>query len=90
MNDVENIVTSISWELTVTDGEHTVNISKVEPINYDETSEFITYTELTESKIIEWLHESMGERVSMFEAMCAINIEKKKTPKPINNLPWLM
>lgn len=87
INDIQNVVTSIEWKLTTSFNEHEVSVGKIQPINFDPSVPFIDYNNLTESAVLEWLFESMGERKQMFEDQTIANINKKLSSVP-NTLPW--
>jgi hypothetical protein len=81
-----NIVTGIEWQLTTTDGTHTINVGKLQPIDFVE-GDFTLYENLSEEQVKKWLFDSMGDRKQLFEEQGEIVINKKYRPQ--NNLPWI-
>ena len=86
-------VVNILWTLTGTDGEHTASIDGNTQLAVEQEKEgFIPYDQLTESIVLGWVQESLGEQgVTNFEANVNGQIESQINPpvSPQNTpLPW--
>lgn len=88
--DGKNIVTHAHWECTGTDGEFNGRVFKMIDLDPPNFENFTEYNELTESQVVNWVHEKMGpEIVAYWEEVVDIQIEKQHRPKtePLD-LPW--
>ena len=86
-------VVNILWTLTGVDGENTASIDGNTQLAIDDKkTDFVPYDELTESIVLGWVQESLGEQgVANFEANVNGQIESMINPPvtPQNTpLPW--
>lgn len=87
----DNVVWNAHWKLSKTqDGAYgSVNgiISFLLKDPADPT--FIPYENLTESIILQWIHEVMGaQNILMYENVVNSQIDNQLNPKSANGVPW--
>lgn len=58
--DNTNVITSINWILTATEGEHTVIRTGVQALDTSNISSFTSFSDLTEEQVIGWVETAMG------------------------------
>lgn len=58
--DNTNVITSINWVLTGTEGDHQVVRSGVQALDTSNISSFTSFSDLTEEQVISWLETAMG------------------------------
>lgn len=96
VNDVESViadggVTNVKWSCSASGeaGEYAVNGGEaiLEP---DATSsEFVSYDDLTESVVIGWVKDSLGEEeVTNIEEVLTAKVTAQMTPVKQTGLPW--
>ena len=88
--DGTQVVTSVHWECTGTDGTFLGRVFKMIDLDLPDFENFTNYNDLTESQVIEWVHVKMTpEIVQYWEKIVEIQIEKQRNPKPVEpDLPW--
>jgi len=88
---VTNLVFTILWEYTGTDGSNSSYITNRTDIPYDPNAEYKPYNELTEAEVIGWV-EQYTEPTLLSEARSLIEqriIDATTPPAVINpKLPW--
>ena len=85
-----NVVNTIHWTATGTDGTHTASVYNTHPVTYTAGSPFTAFNSLTEAEVIGWLQSAMGtEQVAAVEAALDAQIAALVTPAVIQPpLPW--
>jgi len=88
----ENVVTEIMFCVNGTDDINTVTVNKFKTIEFNNTESFTKYEDLTESQVISWVKDSLGEsgQYTIIAEIDAILEQKKNVkPLPVNiPLPW--
>ena len=85
-----NVVSSVAWHLEATDGTILVRTSGTTPIEFDPTSDFIDYANLTHDEVIGWVTAALGaDNVAELKNGLDVQIESIITPQVvIPPLPW--
>ena len=85
-----NVVNTIHWTATGTDGTHTASVYNTHPVTYTAGSPFTAFNSLTEAEVIGWLQSAMGtEQVAAVEAALDAQIAALVTPAVVTPaLPW--
>jgi hypothetical protein len=88
----ENVVTEIRFIVNGTDGVDTAIVNSFKTIEFNNSESFTHYENLTESQVIGWLKDSLGEsgQKNIIAEIDAILDQKKNVqPLPVNiPLPW--
>ena len=86
----QNVVFTIGWLLTGTDGVHLATIYGVVNIPISSGTPFTPYADLTEAQVIGWAQSAMGaEQVAAYEANLTLQIENLINPPVVTPpLPW--
>lgn len=88
---VENLVFTILWDYTGSDGTNSSNILGSTNIPYDPAAEYTPYENLTEQEVINWI-EQFTEPSVLEDARVLISsrIQEASQPPTIINpkLPW--
>ena len=80
----DNIVTTVHWDCSVTDGDHHANIYGSQSFTRDADSPtLVAYADLTKAKVAGWLTLDKG-----LEANLLAQIAEKKAPTAANGIPW--
>jgi hypothetical protein len=56
-----NTVYNINFTVTATDGNTTVSWDSENALEYDDNSSFVAYNSLTQTQVIGWLQDTIGE-----------------------------
>ena len=96
VNDVESViadggVTCVKWSCSATDGEQAYAVNGGEAIlEPDATaSDFVSYDDLTESVVMGWVKDSLGEEeVASIEEVLTAKVTAQMTPVKQTGLPW--
>lgn len=96
VNDVESViadggVTNVKWSCSATDGEQAYAVNAGEAIlEPDATaSDFVGYSDLTESVVLGWAKDSIGtEEVASIEEVLTAKVTAQMTPVKQTGLPW--
>lgn len=86
----KNVVNTVDWKLTTTDGENKVERVGTTSIPYDPAAPFTPYNRLKEPQVIDWVKLALGdELVALYEQRAdkAINAKQKAAITPLR-LPW--
>jgi hypothetical protein len=88
---LENLIFSVLWDYTGTDGTYSSNILGRTDIPYSPNSEYIPYENLTEEQVIGWVEQYTDSTVlEDAKALITSRIEEAAKPPSIINpkLPW--
>jgi hypothetical protein len=96
VNDVESViadggVTNVKWQCSATDGEQAYAVNGGEAtLEPDATaSDFISYDDLTESVVMGWVKDSLGEEeVASIEEVLTAKVTAQMSPTSQTGLPW--
>ena len=87
-----DVVHSIAWEGTGTDGDDSSSASGALSVNTDNFANFVAYENLTEEQVLSWVFAALGqEGKTKAESQVQTVIEAKKsaiTIVPKASLPW--
>jgi len=86
-----NVVFTVHWNLTGTDGDHAGYVYGSVGIALDAEADFTPFADMTKEQVIGWVHAALGaEQVASYEENVANQIEASKNPTVVNPpLPWL-
>lgn len=88
--NTENIVKQVDWVLTGYDYNSTFEMSRTTELTIADEQDFIPFTELTESMIIEWinLHDP---RIYSFKEQIQFELDRQNEKVTIASapLPWI-
>jgi len=91
LNGQTDVVIMIRYEVTGTDGTHTVSIDNVARVDYKAGEPFTPFTSLTQAEVIAWVQASSPNLVeqmqSQIDAQIADMVNPPVRPKPQPN-PW--
>jgi hypothetical protein len=84
------VVYCVHWRLKGSDGVNHAEVYGTEIIENNEKNAFISYEELTEKEVINWLQSSMGsEKVESLQTSLDNQINNLANPPTISlPLPW--
>jgi hypothetical protein len=85
-----DVVFTVHWTLTGTDGEHTAGVYGTVGLTLDPEAKYIPYAKLTEDMVMGWVHEALGkEQVASYEENVANQIAALVKPPVVSPaLPW--
>jgi hypothetical protein len=85
-----DVVFTVHWTLTGTDGTYTGSVYGSQAITIDPAAPFTAYADLTEAQVIGWVQSAMGaEKVASYEANVANQIKNQIDPPIVTPpLPW--
>lgn len=93
INDGSGTVAHIQYNVHTTNGELSCHSSGMVTLNTDNIENFISYENLTEEILLEWVKESLGENLGNHEVNNAAWIDSvvnPPAPKFISQpLPWV-
>ena len=86
-----DVVVSVAWRVNGVDGIYNATVYGTQTLTPSDSKEFIAYADLTETQVIGWVQDAMGEdQVADINANIEGQIENQVNP-PITTptLPWL-
>jgi predicted metal-dependent TIM-barrel fold hydrolase len=86
-----NVVFAVHYQVSATDGTHTMNSIGVQLLTYTAGNPFTLFEQLTEETIIDWVKTAIGaEQVTSIQANLDTQIANLVNPPVISpRLPWL-
>lgn len=85
-----DVVFTVHWTLTGTDGEHTAGVYGSVGLTLDPEAPYTPYADLTEAQVIGWVKDALGEdQVAAYEVNVANQIAALVNPPVVTPaLPW--
>jgi hypothetical protein len=85
-----DVVFTVHWTLTGTDGEHTAGVYGTVGLTLDPEADFTPYADLTEAQVVGWVKDALGEeQVTSYEENVAAQIDALVNPPVVTPaLPW--
>lgn len=85
-----DVVFTVHWTLNGTDGTYAGSVYGSVGVSLDEGSAFTPYASLTETQVIGWVQDALGEeQVASYEANVAQQIADQQDPPVVTPpLPW--
>ena len=89
VGSLSDVVTTIHWTASDTDGEHTGSSYGAVGLAEADSGSFIAYASITKDNAIAWAKAAMGaDQVTAVEASIAAQIAESKTPTRFTGTPW--
>jgi hypothetical protein len=94
--ETQSIVKNIVWTLTANDSKNQASVSTATQIKFDPSSSFTPYEQLTESQVIQWVKDTLGDNIKIYENVVdaklkklqeVVTVDLTKTSIP-KKLPW--
>lgn len=71
IDGVQNVVTEVPWSCSEVAGTVTAKQTGVVDLEYNPSSPFTAYADLTEAQVVGWVQDALGpEAVAFYEAEC--------------------
>lgn len=89
--NMENMVFSVQWIYTGTDGTYSSNINGCTTIPFNPDIEYTPFDDLTEQQVISWVEQNTDPAsLSEMQAKIESDILEQSAPPPVINpiLPW--
>ena len=85
-----NVVCSVSFSVSATDGVNTASVNSTLMMSYDENQNFIEYEGLTSDTVLGWVQNALGaEGINSTQAKLDEILSKLANPPVITrSLPW--
>lgn len=87
-----DVVTTVAYEVTATDGKNTVNQTGVVNVPFDPNTPFVPFAQLTQDEVINWVKNQLGApKVTTIEKALTAQLERKANPpvRPVlKPAPW--
>ena len=89
VGSLSNVVTTIHWTASDTDGEHTGSSYGAVGLAEANSGSFTAYADITKETGIAWAKAALGsDEVAKIEASIAAQIAESKTPTRFTGTPW--
>ena len=89
VGSLSDVVTTIHWTASDTDGEHTGSSYGAVGLAEADSGSFTAYADITKETAIAWAKAAMGaDQVTAVEASIAAQIAESKTPTRFTGTPW--
>ena len=86
-NTADDVITSVHWNASLTDGDYTASSYGSVGYNRDEDSPaLIPFANVTEADVVAWVTASLDENL---EANLLADIEAQKNPTSVSGVPWV-
>ena len=91
VEDKTNVICTVEWKLTVTNGEYNKQILGLISIPVGDLETFTPYDQLTEEQVLGWVHDVMGpDQIAQLEAGILDQLEQMINPPVVTvPLPWV-
>jgi hypothetical protein len=87
--DLSDVVTTLHWQCTDSDGEHHGRCYGTVGLSEPDADSFTAYADISEADAIAWAKAAIGEeQVAAYEASVASQIELSKNPVSAAGVPW--
>ena len=87
--DLSDVVTTLHWQCTDSDGEHHGRCYGTISLEAPDADSFTAYADISEADAIAWAKAALGEeQVEACEASVANQIELSKNPVSGDGVPW--
>jgi len=87
--DLSDVVTTLHWQCTDSDGEHHGRCYGTISLEAPDAGSFTAYADISEADAIAWAKAALGEeQVEACEASVANQIELSKNPVSGDGVPW--
>ena len=89
-NGQTDVVCTIFWRYTGTDGNYSANLDGSVNVNYLAGQPFTPYNDLTQDQVIAWVIERLGsQNITSYQGTLANEIQTQQAvPVVIPPLPW--
>jgi hypothetical protein len=86
----QKIVFKVHWSLTAKKEEHQCNCFGEVELNYEENSDFIEYSELTEEIILNWVKEKLQDTINNEDTLKEVLSTRlfELESRVVLELPW--
>lgn len=94
--ETQSIVKNVTWTLTASDSKNDASVYTTTQIEFNPSSSFIPYDQLTEDQVIQWVKDTLGDGIKMYENVVdaklkklqeVVTVDLTKTSIP-KKLPW--
>ena len=86
---LSDVVTSLHWQVTDSDGEHNGRCYGTVGLEAPDADSFTAYADISHDDAVEWAKSALGEEaVSQYEDSVASQIELSKNPVQASGTPW--
>lgn len=88
---LDNVVFTIMWEYTGTDGTYSANVSGSTQIPYSEEVEYTPFENLTETQVMSWIEQyTEPAALSDMQTQIEASVVQQSAPPAVINpiLPW--
>lgn len=87
--DLSDVVTTLHWQCTDSDGEHHGRCYGTVGLSAPDAESFTAYADISEADAIAWCKQAIGEeQVTDYEASVSSQIELAKNPVSSTGVPW--
>ena len=86
----ERVVYNVCWRYQATEDNYFAEVYGSQHLNSDDITDFVSYSDLTKEKVVEWVKAAMGPtKVAAFKSQIDAAIENQKNPPVVTPpLPW--
>ena len=89
-DDIANVVIGANYEISKTVNDHTAKIEGHASLNaFDiNTNAFVPYEQITEENVIEWVKQSIGDRLASIEIYLDEQLSQEFSIAQVTSMPW--
>ena len=89
-NTADGGVTTVHWDVTEVDGDYSARVYSTQSFEPDASdANFVSYADLTEATVIQWVKDSMGsDEVTAMETGLTDDIAAQQAPAQESGVPW--
>tara|TARA_R100001509_G_scaffold9690_1_gene5277 strand:- start:113 stop:427 length:315 start_codon:yes stop_codon:yes gene_type:complete len=89
VGSLSDVVTTVHWIATETDGEHTGYRYGSIALAEAKSSSFTAYKDITKDNAVSWAKAAIGsDEVTAIETSIALQISESKSPTVSSGVPW--
>ena len=89
LNNETNVVSSINYVVTATNGTTTVECNNIQTIPFNSANSFVAYSNLTNATVIGWVQSLLGaQKIAEIEANLDAQITNSTLILVTQALPW--
>jgi hypothetical protein len=95
--ETQSIVKNVTWTLTASDSKNNASVYTTTQIEFNSSSSFTPYDQLTEDQIIQWVKDTLGECIDLYKNVADAKLKKLQEVAKVDlteiaipkKLPWL-
>jgi len=83
-----DVIFNLHWDCVAAEDEHSARVYGSQSLDLSDLSSFTAYADVTESQVIGWLQDSLGDKVESLETNAQTQLDSLLIPPVLKGVPW--